>query len=418
MKKILFLFVVIFTFAAYLGVKFFWKIPQDVPLATSAKVWQIQSIDTVKYSRDLAREKLHDVSFDAEIKKQVSDIAATGATHIALATPYNDEFVPYLKRWVLEARTNKLNVWFRGNVAGWEGWFDYAKIGRDEHTANTVSFIEKYPELFKDGDIFTSCPECENGGEGDPRTTGDVVGFRQFLISENNQVIREFKKIRKNVASGYYSMNGDVATLVMDEYTTKALGGIVTIDHYVSTPDKLISFVDELANISKGKIVLGEWGAPIPDINGNMTEDEQAAWIEEALDKVSVNKNIIGVNYWTNRGGSTSLWNDKGDPKKAVSVLTGFYTPREIYGTIENEIGDAVYGATIKTRNSTGITDYAGRFRLQILPDDTLMRVEGVGYIAQNVNVSDISNYSVTLIKQYENGIFRFGKWLHKKFSS
>jgi len=418
MKKFLFLFIVIFTLAAYLGVKFFWKIPQDVPLATTSKVWKIQSIDTVKYSRDLAREKLNDATFDTEIKKQVSDIAATGATHIALATPYNDEFVPYLKRWVLEARANKLRVWFRGNVAGWEGWFEYSKVSREEHLSQVVSFIKKYPELFEDGDIFTSCPECENGGAGDPRMTGDVNGFRQFLIDENNQAIGAFNQINRKVASGYYSMNGDVAELVMDEETTRALGGIVTIDHYVSTPDKLISFVDELANKSKGKIVLGEWGAPIPDINGPMTEDEQAAWIEEAFDKISVNKNIVGVNYWTNRGGSTSLWNDKGNPKKAVSVLTGFYTPREISGVIENELGDAVYGATIKTRNSTGITDYAGRFRLQILPDDTVMRVEGVGYIAQTVHVTDISNYSVTLVKQYENGIFRFGKWLHKKFSS
>ncbi len=418
MKKALFLFIVLFTFAAYLGVKFFWKIPQDVPLATASKVWQIQSIDTVKYSRDLAREKSKDTAFDAEIKKQVSEIARTGATHIALATPYNDEFVPYLKRWILEARANELRVWFRGNVAGWEGWFDYPKISREEHTSQIVSFIKKYPELFEDGDIFTSCPECENGGSGDPRMTGDVNGFRQFLIEENNQAIDAFNQINKRVASGYYSMNGDVATLVMDEDTTRALGGVVTIDHYVSTPDKLISFVDDLANKSKGKIVLGEWGAPIPDINGDMTEEEQATWILEALGKLSTDKNVAGLNYWTNKGGSTSLWMPKGDPKKAVSAITYYYNPREISGIITNEVGYAVYGAIVKVGENTAVTDYAGRFRIEVLPNNNSMSIQGVGYIQKNINITDISNYSVTLVKQYENGIFRFGKWLHKKFSS
>jgi hypothetical protein len=277
-KKLLFLFTV-FVISAYLGVKYFWKIPQNVPLFSPTKIWPVQSIDTVKYSRDLAREKSKDTQFDKEIKKQVSDIAATGATHIALSTPYNDEFVPYLRRWLKEARENNLNVWFRGNVAGWEGWFDYSKVSREEHTSQIISFINKYPDLFEDGDIFTSCPECENGGPGDPRMTGDVNGFRRFLINENNKSIEAFKQINKNVTSGYYSMNGDVARLVMDEDTTRALGGIVTIDHYVSTPDKLILYADEMASRSKGKIVLGEWGAPIPDINGEMNEDEQAAWL-------------------------------------------------------------------------------------------------------------------------------------------
>ena len=39
----------------------------------------IRSIDTMKYSRDLSREKLNDQSFDKIIDKQMWDFAATGA---------------------------------------------------------------------------------------------------------------------------------------------------------------------------------------------------------------------------------------------------------------------------------------------------------------------------------------------------
>jgi len=70
--------------------------------------WQIQSVDTMKYSRDIAREKLDDPTFDSIIDRQVKDIAATGATHVAVGTPYDEEFVPFLTRWVNAARKYKL----------------------------------------------------------------------------------------------------------------------------------------------------------------------------------------------------------------------------------------------------------------------------------------------------------------------
>src|SRR3990167_4248908 len=70
--------------------------------------WEFQSIDTMKYSRDLSREKLNDPSFNTIINQQVAQIAGTGATHIAIATPYDEEFYPMLVRWVASARRNNL----------------------------------------------------------------------------------------------------------------------------------------------------------------------------------------------------------------------------------------------------------------------------------------------------------------------
>src|SRR3989344_2717782 len=222
--------------------------------------WEFQSIDTMKYSRDIAREKLGDLEFDSVINQQVRDISETGATHVAIATPYDEEFYPFLKRWVDAARKNNLHVWFRGNWSGWEGWFGYPKITREEHLKKTEKFILNHKDIFSDGDVFSPCPECENGGSGDPRRTGDAAGHKKFLIDEYKVTKEAFRQIKKNVASNYASMNGDVAKLVMDRPTTAALGGVVTIDHYVATSEKLVSDIEFIAQASGGKVVLGEFG--------------------------------------------------------------------------------------------------------------------------------------------------------------
>src|SRR5690242_5495373 len=77
--------------------------------------WSIQSVDTMKQSRDLASEKLNDTNFNSQISQQVKAIADTGANYIAIDTPYDEKFLPYLKRWVKASRENNLKVWFRGN---------------------------------------------------------------------------------------------------------------------------------------------------------------------------------------------------------------------------------------------------------------------------------------------------------------
>jgi hypothetical protein len=138
------------------------------------KYFSIQAIDTMKISRDVARERKNDTSYATYIDTVTKNIADTGATHIALGTPYDNEFLPFLNKWVQSARKHNLHVWFRGNFSGWEEWFDYERIDRETHMKKTEAFILSNPQLFQDGDIFSSCPECENGGiiDGDPSDLG------------------------------------------------------------------------------------------------------------------------------------------------------------------------------------------------------------------------------------------------------
>src|SRR3989344_1411223 len=234
-----------------------------VPKETN-RTWTVKSIDTMKFSRDLAQEKLKEPSFDETIDIQVRFIKETGATHIAIGTPYDEKFIPYLRRWVIVARKYNLNVWFRGNFSGCEGWFGETKnLSRVKHIDLTQSFIRNNSDLFKDGDIFTPCPECENGGPGDPRSDTNLDDFRKFMISENSITSEEINNIGKKVATNYASMNYDVANLVMDEKTLKAMSNLIVVDHYVKTPQKISSDIDYLIINKNAKVVIGEIGLPI-----------------------------------------------------------------------------------------------------------------------------------------------------------
>lgn len=372
------------------------------------RFFKVQSIDTMKYSRDVAREKLNQSSFDTEINAQVENIAKIGATHVAVATPYDQEFLPFLKRWVDAARKNNLKVWFRGNFSGWEKWFDYQKIDRQEHFNKTKEFILKNPGLFEDGDIFSSCPECENGGPGDPRMSRDITGFRNFIIEEYNITKQSFNTIQKKVISNYYSMNGDVARLIMDEQTTKALDGIVTIDHYVQSPDKLISDIKEFAKKSKGRVVLGEFGAPIPDIHGDYNEDRQARWVDEALGKLIKIPEVEAINYWTNKGSSTELWDKDNNPKKVVKIMSQYYDPKNVFGTVKNEIGLPLENVEVKGKMKTTHTK-KGIYALAVFPKESIIFSKN-GYVSMNIKViedgKDIKR-DVTLIQSQASSFYR-----------
>lgn len=343
--------------------------------------WYVQSIDTMKYSRDKAREGLLDPSFDKTIDEQMKNIAQTGATHVAIGTPYDEEFVPFLKKWVYSARKYGLNVWFRGNFSGWEGWFSYPRITQEEHTKRIQEFIFRNPDLFEDGDIFTTCTECENGVIGDPRKTNDVEGFREFLVTEYKTADDAFITIGKDVKANYFSMNGDVAKLVMDKDTTRILGGIVVIDHYVATPEKLVNDIRSLQESSGGNIVLGEYGAPIPGIHGQMNEAEQADWVMKSLAQISQIPFVIGINYWVSYGGTTRLWEDNNRARLAQGELAKYYKPYLLKGSLENQFGGPVGGAIVQYGRKRVITNMYGQFEIPyVSTSGTIIRASAEGY--------------------------------------
>jgi hypothetical protein len=417
-RKIFVLFPVLFLSAAVVF-SFSENRARDERADKSDRWWPIQSIDTMKYSRDPSRAKLRDLSYIDIIDRQVADIAQTGATHVAIGTPYDEEFIPMLRRWVSAARKYRLNVWFRGNFSGWERWFDYQPITRDEHKRKTESFIRENPDLFADGDIFTPCPECENGGPGDPRHNGDVTGHRDFLKELQKVSDEVFDAIRKDVTSGYFSMNGDVARLIMDKETTTALGGVVVIDHYVATPKKLHDDIVEYAKRSGGSVVLGEFGAPILDIHGPMDEKAQADWIDKALTEVSRIPGVLGINYWTSVGGSTSLWNGDGTARTGVQTIQAYFDPKSVRGRVTNEIGRPIRGARVTNDYRTTSTDNLGKYSLAYVGEATEVNIQAPGYQSLLTYVpGDQQDLSVQLVREQESVWFTIVKAIRKVFAT
>lgn len=387
-----------------------------LPSEAAAPVfWEVRSIDTVKYSRDVSREKLADASFDEVIDRQVASIAAAGATHVAIGTPYDEEFWPMLERWVAAARRHGLQVWFRGNWSGWEGWFGYPTLGRAEHIRKTRELIAGHRSWFRDGDIFTACTECENGGPGDPRRTGDVAGHRQFLIKEYEATRQAFAAIDRKVASNYNSMNGDVARLIMDQETTAALGGVVTVDHYVATPEKLAADLAALHEHSGGQIVLGEFGVPIPDIHGAMSQREQARWLAEALQELAQLPYLVGVNYWLAVGGSTQLWDEDGTARPAAEVLHSYYKPVLISGVVRDELGRALPAVSVQSAYNRTRTDGRGDWRLPH-PRQERAQIDfsAAGYADQRIWLQETqTNAAITLVKLEKGIVWRIFQALH-----
>jgi len=384
----------------------FW--PQKIWAVQRPTWWKYQSVDTMKYSRDVAREKLNDASFDKEIEEQVKQIASTGATHISLGTPYDDEFLPFLRRWVNAARTNNLSVWYRGNFSGWEGWFGYQKISQAEHLAKVERFVSQNPTLFVDGDIFTACPECENGGPGDPRHNGKLGEYRKFIIDEYQLTQKLFNKLNKKVVTNLASSNGDVARLVFDRDTVQAMGAVITIDHYVATPEKLINDIRDLHRDTGAFVVLGEVGVPIVDIHGQMSEEQQAAWLTKMFEGLLDTPEVIGINYWTSRGGSTQLWNSDGSTRKALEVIKKYYSPMVYVGRIVDQLGVGIKDALVSHNSRAYYTDKKGNFAFPVTRIDGQILVSAPGYYSQGALLEPVSkSMTVELVKEKSSFTFR-----------
>jgi hypothetical protein len=175
-------------------------------------------------------------------------------------------------------------------------------------------------------------------------------------------------------------MNYDVAKAIMDKRTTEALGGIVTIDHYIKSATQIAKDARAIAEQSGGKVFIGEFGAPLPDLHGNMTEEQQYEWVKSALYELAREPSVIGVNYWVNVGGSAQLWKSDGSATKAVSAITDAYTPRTIMGFARNQYRGPIANVEVATNHRKIMTDADGYFFLPLLAEDTELTISFENY--------------------------------------
>lgn len=350
-------------------------------------LFEIQSIDTMKFSRDMAGQvNDNPEGFTSMIDKQMALIKNAGATHVGIATPYDERFIPALKAWVSSARRHGLSVWYRGNFSGWEGWFEESKIDREKHKELLRNFLVSHPELFVDGDVFTPCPECENGGPGDPRQTGDKVGYNRFLVEEYGISSAVFAQQGKSITI-VTSMNGDIAREIITPRVARELGGIILVDHYVDSASKFGRDLDGMANILESRIGLGEFGGPIPDIHGDLTKEDQAKLVSSLLYTLYLrNEDIPAINYWTLSGGSTALASDEGEPRPAYYAVQAYYKAPMLHGNVYNTLGDLIGNNVTIIVNDTDYrtkTDNNSFYQVFLLHSYRTVTVSAEGYEPQ-----------------------------------
>lgn len=386
-------FIFIFVFTLYILSSIF-----NDKVYASDRFFDVVSIDTMKYSRDGASNP----EVTDQIPLLVDKVASMYPSHIAIATPYDEEFYPVLATWVGEARKHGLNVWFRGNFSAWEGWFGYEKFkDPNEHHAKTYAFITKHPDLFREGDIFTPAPEPENGGFGDPRRSEEIKRkFFKFLPESYDTCMKAFSTIGRNVKCGYFSTNGDVAKMIPSTVLMQS-GGVQVIDHYVKSPEELIRDIQKLYDMNHLPIILGEYGAPIPDIHGELSDSQQEQLIRKNLIELVKLRNIVkGINYWTAFGGSTKVFSDDLKPKSAVNTLREYFDPIKTTGQVVDEWDKPIAGATVGIKNlDMTVTDAQGIFSFVSTKDFNKATVTHEGYRSSSFLIPSRDQINIHNIK-------------------
>lgn len=381
--------------------------PREANADSESRFWKYQCIDTMKTSRDRARNWQYSTDLHHSVSKQVSLIKSMGANCIAIDTPYDAEFLPYMRSWVTEARKQDLHIWFRGNFSSWEAWFEYPKgMTSKELLPRTASFIEKNQDLFADGDIFTPAPEGENGGEFNQVEIDEHVAFRKFLIDEYTVAKTAFAKIGKNVEVNWLSMNGGLAKRMLDKQTISQIGDTVALDHYIKTAPEMSEFITYFADKFGAKLVIGEMGAPIPDINGSMTEDEQAAFIDSLyLELFKQRDKITGVNYWVLYDSSTALINPDGTARKAAAIVKKYYQPLVIKGIVKDTFNTPLTDVPIaeKTYGQRTTTDINGAFSITIPRSSTEIMINEKAYLPQTFMIKENNTKNITVVLSKES---------------
>jgi len=392
------------------------------PSAANAqeRLWKYQIIDTMKTSRDQTLYKMNDKKYDADIRKELKQIKALGATHVAIDGAYDNKYLPWLKRWVRIAREEQLSVWFRGNFSGWHGWFTPKNMTREQHKKAVENLILENPELFENGDSFTACPECESGGEGIPVTEDEVKEFREFMLDEYDLINVAFKKINKNVHTNWLSINPDVAKSIYDEETVRRIGNVLTLDYFVKDVSQLQEGLDYFkSRFPNAQILIGEFGAPIPEINGAMSEEQKAKFIEQIFMHLTSRNDIMGINYWVSSASTTELLDSNLERNKSAQIVEDFFKPKLKHVNIKvvNTLNEGV--ENIKLTDSINkkeyFTDHKGEVTLSILQYKTVLNVDGNKYYKSTsigLNSGDTDELAVKIYPEKPDIIYKLRYFL------
>ncbi|KKR33148.1 MAG: hypothetical protein UT63_C0023G0011 [Candidatus Gottesmanbacteria bacterium GW2011_GWC2_39_8] len=309
--------------------------PNPTPLPTSGYSWPIQSVSSMKETKDKICGQDSQVFIDSWVDKAKN----LGANYVAVETPYDNpscgDALNYTRMWVNSIRSRGLKVWHRHMPLAFEGIYSVAKNNGSDYLNMITDYIKNNPSLFAEGDIFTPIPEPQNGGISG--ITYCAEGVCQYNNAGHfNQWLRNAMTASDNAFSivglggklkiGYYGFDGFVAwgdnnpdwNGILEDATIQQMGNI-TIDHYPQlVNDSMVNDLNELqARYPNVPIVIGEWGTVT---SGDL--------IQQVVDNMSAAKRpgVVGFNYWhMGMGGNEALINDDFTSRSQYSTVQSYF---------------------------------------------------------------------------------------------
>ena len=125
----------------------------------------------------------------------------------------------------------------------------------------------------------------------------------------------------------------------------------------------------------------------------------------------------MGINYWTSFGGSTEIWTDSGYAKRGVSIITKYFTPKTLSGTVIDEAGGKINGATLASKERSTYTGSKGQFTILFIDKDEPINISADGFISQLYPAKADNNTTIKLVKTEESLFFLMKKFLYNLFN-
>jgi len=309
--------------------------PTAIPADTSKASWSIQSVSSMKETKD----RICNIRDDGFITNWINTAAELGSNYVSIETPYENpgcgNSLAYTEKWVREIRGRQLKVWHRHMPLAFEGIYDTAKNSQKDYLNVIFNYIKNNPQFFAEGDIFSPIPEPQNGGIRG--VTYCSQGICQFQSAAHfNHWLRDAMDIAESafkiiglgnkIKIGYFGFDGFVAwgdnnpdwNGILEDETVLKMGNI-TIDHYPEiVGDNMENDLNELeARYPNIPIIIGEWGT----ITGGDTETQVKSSMLAAK-----RLSVVGFNYWhMGAGGNEALITEKMVKNKQFDDVERFY---------------------------------------------------------------------------------------------
>lgn len=315
-------------------------VPHHPPTSKTALRWSIQSVDSMKVTRDRICNPVT-VSW---INRWLAKAVELGANYVTVDTPYDSptcgNALAYTATWVRLIHAKGMHVWYRQVPLAWEGIYGRQKNTAVDYIGLIVRYIKQNGSLYRPGDIFTPIPEPQMGGivgaNCNPNQTCQFASphrFNVWLRTAMTASRRAFQTIGvQGMKIGYFGFDGFITwgdnnpdwrgRSFLESQTVKEMGNI-TIDHYPQGTT-MAQDLAELHKVWPGvHIVIGEWGTKTAQTGARAVSQVQAVMGAAASDP-----EVVGFNYW--HLGSP----DNPAPKEAL--INSDFSDREQFHTVQS----------------------------------------------------------------------------------